>query len=394
MQKIQHYTLIALFVICSACQNRETNIKNKELTYIHIDSLVNENLIIKNMHRHRFLPLETTQESLIAHIEKIEFDDDKIFIFDSNNRLFVFDENGRFLNTIGQIGQGPDEHRSMVGFYLDRKNKRVNIIDVFRMKIFSYSYEGVLKDRICIARHQQIFDNSSRAYLLDNNTLLLEMGNSPQSLYNFSLLSGRDFRRAEKNIPYLFVGSMSIRQRNRVAHNENDTFLTAMISDTIYRYDPKTRSIIPYMVFKGRYRPMTTRDIGRGELETGLDALRTARTRRLSFGIGQIMMTNRHLHFTFNTHNGSFRVLWDMTTNRGYISERLLLSEPSVEAILNNYFGRLNAVTNNAFVSSILAYNFTYDVVRNLWKEYEPAREILETILEDDNPVLIFYYID
>ena len=397
MKKLQlYYTFIALFVVCFACQNGGAYKKNKDLIYIHIDSLANENLIINNIHRHRFLPLETTQESLMAHIRKIEFDDGKIFIFDINDRLFVFEkETGKFLHTIGRIGQGPGEHLNMRDFYLDRNNRTVNIIDIFRMEIFSYSYAGELKDRTCIAVHRQIFNNFSEVHLTADNAMVLRMTNSPVSLYNFNLLSGIGFKRAENSTPYLFVGS-TMRERalrNSIAHNESSIFLSAMVSDTIFRYDPEIRNIVPYMVFKGRYRPITTRDIGRRELEGGLDVLRIASARRLSFGINLFVMTDRHLHFRFETHSGAYRVFWNLETNKGSIYNSFIRDATTAGAVLNNLFLSVIGATNDAFVGVLYPHQFDEDFLR-AFGDFQPIREVYRAMQEDDNPILIFYYID
>lgn len=387
-----------LLLLCFACENRQVDIRNKELIHIYLDSLKRENLIIKNMHKHRFLKLETTDENLMAYIEKMEFDENegKIFIKDSNSRIFVFDINGSFLNSIGQIGPGPDEHHTITDFYLDRRNRRVNIIDIFRGVIFSYSYSGELLDRMRIC--DRIFDNFSQVHLLEDGALLLLRGNSPQSLYNFSLVRGRSFNREVNKIPYQFIGknrSFFSRTNRRVAQSKNRTLMLEMMSDTIYRYDVRTRSILPEMVFKGRFRPMTIGDVGRRELFTGMDAMRVAINRNLSTGISGLTMTERHLHFIFRDGDrGVFRVFWDKETNTGSVSERFIENNLNPEGLLVDIFSTIHATTSDAFVGVLYPGDFPLCFFLDYWRDYQPAREVLEVTHEDDNPILVFFYFE
>jgi hypothetical protein len=396
MKTLQPFQFVFILLFCFACQNKITYIENKELTYIYLDSLSNENFIIKNKDRHRFVKLETTADCLIAAIQKMEFDDGKIFILDSNNKIFVFNEGGKFLNTVARIGPGPNEHHNIFEFYLDKENKRVNVIDIFKSVIFSYAYSGKLLEKKDVNRH--IFKDFSQAHLLEDNTLLLMKDNSPESGYNFSLVSGKNFDRVENSVPYLFVGESHIPLTAgrilRATKPADVTFLSAFISDTIYRYDARAKRIVPDMVFKGRYRPMTKNDVRGRTLEIGSDALGTARSRNLSFGINKIAMTKEYLHFTFTTPDIKvFSVFWNMRTNRGNVNEFIIDSKMNDNILLTGYFASLIATTDDAFVSTVSAENFTPEFWE-YWGDYEPVKEVLATTLEDDNPVLIFYYFE
>ena len=53
-----------------------------------------------------YIPLETTDESLFAYCNNLEFYEDKIYLFDrlGAEKLFIFDKYGKFLNYVGDKG--------------------------------------------------------------------------------------------------------------------------------------------------------------------------------------------------------------------------------------------------------------------------------------------------
>lgn len=74
-----------------------------------------------------FVPLETTDSTLIGDVYKVEVTNDKAIVFNlgSNPGVMVFDLNtGAFLNNIGRIGGGPGEYNNPYGS-VDKEYGRV-----------------------------------------------------------------------------------------------------------------------------------------------------------------------------------------------------------------------------------------------------------------------------
>lgn len=102
--------------------------------YIHIDSLVESC---------RFIPLETNEKSLVGDVTNIQFDGDRIFVYDSDNsRLIEFNDKGKFICRIGSEGRGPGEYIEMGNYALDKENKQVFIYDNAGRKLECYDYNG------------------------------------------------------------------------------------------------------------------------------------------------------------------------------------------------------------------------------------------------------------
>jgi hypothetical protein len=326
--------------------------------------------------------LETTRDCLIGEIKKLQIDADKIFIADKNKKIFVFDIQGNFLNTVGNIGQGPDDHLAISEFYLDSKNQRICVWDIFRGSIFSYDYSGKLLEKTNINR--DVFSDISRIYMADDNKLILRKDNSVRSPFNYTLVSGKNYEQSENRIPYIVVGEKGLVFDNitTITGKGNNLLLSAYGSDTIYKYE-SDKGMIPYIVFKNKYKPISAEDVKGLTFETAGDALR-AKGENRSKGVESIQLTNKYLFFDFNTDNGIREVFWDLEAKKGFLFNYF------VPNVYNQCFSRLVTSTEDAFVCYIEAENF----MQADWSENESAKKFAENTLDDDNPILAFYYLE
>ena len=92
----------------------------------------------------RYVPLETTDQSLIQGIHKMATSDDKIVICDLvQNTIFIFDKDGHFINSINKEGPGPQEYSSIQNFAVDFQKKEIYICDYqLKYRILTYSFNG------------------------------------------------------------------------------------------------------------------------------------------------------------------------------------------------------------------------------------------------------------
>ncbi|MDR1895852.1 MAG: 6-bladed beta-propeller [Prevotellaceae bacterium] len=90
-----------------------------------------------------FVPLETADECLIKNVDKLYWINDSIFILDKqgNNKVLVFDGAGRFIRTIGAVGNGPGEYIQLNDFCVDTLSRCLYFL-CSRFNIYQYSYEG------------------------------------------------------------------------------------------------------------------------------------------------------------------------------------------------------------------------------------------------------------
>lgn len=91
----------------------------------------------------RLIPLETNEECLIGEITKIVALKNGYIIFDKRNKnIFQFDTQGKFLKRIGNIGNGPQEYSDPYDVSLDALKKQIIVVDLTARKLVIFDYDG------------------------------------------------------------------------------------------------------------------------------------------------------------------------------------------------------------------------------------------------------------
>ncbi|OJV31775.1 MAG: hypothetical protein BGO29_01270 [Bacteroidales bacterium 36-12] len=381
MKIYEAFFIIGFLLLCLSC-NKSSQIQDKALTHIDIRSLPEKNILMDNVDKYRFVKLKTTDNCLIREIEKIDFDDDKMFIRDRNNKVFVFDNKGVFLNEIGHVGSGPDEQLGIYDFFLDRKMKQINIFDMLKSTIYFYTYTGELIDSKKLDNN--LFKDFSVIDIANDNNLILTLYNSSVSLFNFRVVNGNDYKKIIDCIPYVAVGEEPIAfYLSKTARSREDLYLSAFISDTIYKYDNYQNTILPAIVFEGEYEPLTKEDVADKSFELAMEVNAIAKLKKRSVGIRNLYATNEYLHFLFEMKGKVYRLFWNLERQTGSYYRYVC------ESTIANFFSYVIGATDDAFVCAIPAY----EAIRHNWNENQNAKSVVDNTLEDDNPIIAFYTI-
>jgi hypothetical protein len=90
-----------------------------------------------------YVPLETTQNSILGTISEAKFTKDCIFIAQGRGQPIVqFDRSGKFIRTIGSIGRGPKEYVVMRCLNVDDGNKVIYVLSSYNGNVQAYSFDG------------------------------------------------------------------------------------------------------------------------------------------------------------------------------------------------------------------------------------------------------------
>lgn len=78
-----------------------------------------------------------TKDCLLGDVVTIKRDGDILFVSE-RKRLYAFNVSGEFISEIGAVGNSSNEHHYIQTFFLDKINKRVNIVTYGKLLMFSY----------------------------------------------------------------------------------------------------------------------------------------------------------------------------------------------------------------------------------------------------------------
>jgi hypothetical protein len=133
------FFLIALF---NCCQSEPVN---ENVILLDINPAKAEKLSMEKwFERIELVPLETNKESVITKAGKSVFLEGKWYINDRNqNAIFIFDEDGRFLfNTLHLSGLGPNEYGYINDFNINPETRQIEILDPSFYRIMVYDLQG------------------------------------------------------------------------------------------------------------------------------------------------------------------------------------------------------------------------------------------------------------
>ena len=292
MKSILSYIIVSAFVFCGCSTTEKQKPSGEEADSLAVINLsdnvtkVESLLLSEAISDVQVVPLETTNESLLASIEYVQVTDDDIWItHNKDSRIYRFTRSGKFLNLVGKIGQGPGEYTRLFNYVIDETQKEVYCITTLQ-GIQVYDFDGKYKRRATKYNPGDMFTCTHHQYLLFNQSWFISQNlavnapidNPKDSLWSIALLdSSFNKQKLFKNPDH--IGNEELLVKNRcdpkswdivnywvegwTQINTYDNELTIKYPDTdsIYRYDMANQTFVPiYSIYskeeKGDYELM------------------------------------------------------------------------------------------------------------------------------------------
>ena len=133
-----------LFFSCKGnTQKSDTNPQDiKTITLSSMKETFQDTSYFKDPH---IVALETTDKSLIANINRVYMDDNKLFIYDPQiHNIFIFDITGKYISKIDCKGQGSKEYIETTDFTIDTIKKQIILLCSIPEKRMYFTYEGTI----------------------------------------------------------------------------------------------------------------------------------------------------------------------------------------------------------------------------------------------------------
>jgi len=145
-------TPVCLVIISSFFLGCTNNKPDPPITEVIIDPknevAISQSLTTDYFRSRKLVRLETTNESLIAQINRLIVYENRYFIFDHQNKsIFIFDESGKYISKINSIGKGPGEYIQLSDFTIDVKNQRIVLLCDIPSCLIYYDINGQFLDQ-------------------------------------------------------------------------------------------------------------------------------------------------------------------------------------------------------------------------------------------------------
>ncbi len=192
--------LFFLLFFTFSCKNEIKETKNFKI--IHISNSLKK-AIPKHLFKNYFsikkiIVLETNEESMISSVSKILYIKDNIYILDLKySGVKVFNKEGKYLFSIGKLGQGPGEFSKIFDMNYDKKNSCIHIFSNDDMKMAKFKLNGDFVSESKVPFFSAYFSLIEDKYLFYSNYNTSELNDR-----NNLILSDLKFNVVDKFFPY------------------------------------------------------------------------------------------------------------------------------------------------------------------------------------------------
>lgn len=221
---------------------------NKKSRIFNFDSIFKKQSIIS---------LETNPKSIILGVNKIDFHDDKYFVFDfgNENSVSCFNKKGKFLFKLKKIGKGPHEYINYIYGSINDFTGDIELLANSGSDLMVYDSLGNFKDKMKLPY-------SSKSFCAIKNKRFFYKGfieNKKGEKMNFRFYSlDSDGRNIKKYLPYQVSdkpnsGAHYLHGFSKV--DKNDFRFIEKFNDTVYKIGTEGMKPLYKLNFSGYNKP-------------------------------------------------------------------------------------------------------------------------------------------
>lgn len=381
MNKYFFKTLTLLAIIFIACNSK--NEKESTFDIINVDISLSGN-IEDFVRKIEIIPLETHNHCLLGQLKRIYFSRNYFILWDNNNVISLFDINGNFIsNSAHCIGQGPNEYIIITACSFNEYSNCIEIVTP--NDIFFYDLDFNLISKKSIPTQPRTTSEKWSLYWgyifdLDKNKHIIlptTVSKDPYQLYIYDSENNKIIKRIDYSNDV--ISGLTMQNLNIRANNDSLLFFSPPAFD-YYHYimDVQSMQMKKHFKFDFGNRNLTRKDLNRFDTEEDkinylLESKEILPLRTFfneDYIISTLKMGNDFYTYYKNNAKNSTIVLKNRSDGRA-------ISIPFFENLKDDI---LYTVMNPFEIDQYINHELT-------------DRSIISTLKEDDNPVVIKYYL-
>ncbi|MDH6344309.1 hypothetical protein M2480_002794 [Parabacteroides sp. PFB2-12] len=323
--------------------------------------------------------ISLSDEILLNKIRRVLISDDCIYILDSSPKIVCFNKNGEAIYSIDQRGAGPKEFANIIDFSIDKKNKQLVTYDSGKRRLSFYNmitgvylYDKpityISPNRICITPEGFFFHTPDHF-------------NYPkQKEKHFFLFYSSDG--ADIDASYLPHDAISeyyfgMGDGHPFFHNEPHPLYNKPFDSKVYILE--NGGITPFLdISLPNFLPME-------KIAGKIDPVVLSRS-DYSFGLTDFYIANNVLHFSFSKEGYIQTAFFDLANDRLLYCGTRVSDVPTRNLPL---YSIISGTSGKHFFSIV----YPEQILQRMESHPDLIPRQLKNVLEDDNPVLVFYEI-
>ncbi|MDR0559059.1 MAG: 6-bladed beta-propeller [Prevotellaceae bacterium] len=397
MKKILIIIFTGLLAGCAGRGNERPRFSQEQIVQLGLDSVkllnidrensvvldLNEFLSDKMIKTSEFIdsstliPLETTDESLIAEINKLICTEDRFFVFDSDigQNVLIFSKEGKFIHKIPK-GGGPEDIVNPEDIAIDEKNQILIVHHKTGLSFFDFNGKFIKKQRVPfyfsnfrIIPEGYLFITGAQHYNVHLN-----------ELYGLQvLITDSTFRIIAAGLPYLYPKENYYGNYDYTNSFGNSVHFAFKFSDKVYQLENA------YSVKECYQLDFHKKRIPEQYLENTDVFIKESRQNDCYYYLGDYIECATHENFSlynaFNRKAFKTFIFRDKSTGNLIGGNQVFVDSDTAPLFASPLTG-----WKDEFIGAIPAI-----AIHNSLTERKTNNEILKNIDEDANPVLVKY---
>ncbi len=378
MMHIVRYFLWAAFMpgITFSCIKKETTRQEADFSSvkrIDVPDNITRDEIQDIIELDSYIPL--SNEALVGRVERIIIHDDRVYILDNEPKIICFNMKGKVMFKIDNRGAGPTEYQNLRDFAIDGNSKRIIAFDDEKRKLSFYD----LKTGEYLSSIPTLYMAPTEMGFIDGEFFFknIDIRFDVQKEHQFYLLHSKGGDQIDTMyLPHDAVADFNFDMKS-FFYNEDNLLFVRPFDNIVYApqeagitavYEINLPNPLPMKMIEAKMRHVEIPNSG------------------YAYGIGDVYVTGKILHFTFSKDGFVVSTFFDLSTNTFlYNGIRVLANArenlPVYSLINGVYDGKFFALVS---ASSIIEKRTAHPVF---------FHGELSKIKEEDNDVLAFFTI-
>jgi hypothetical protein len=401
---MQKYTILILsifFIGCTNQHNKKSHYTEALIASLHLDSTtilnvkadsvitVNLNPFLKKQNYDlgslieevKFIPLETTDESLLDNVYKILVTESNIYIYDKfkGGGIIIFDREGKFVKRMPH-GQGPGEIFRLWDMAYDWDNKELVAYQHPFLLFFTPSGDFIRQERLPFGFHSFVAIPDGYVF----KTLGRAGNEHLEVLEDYTLLvTDKKFKLKSVAMP-TFPNDVNYGWYYYLHNNDNTIKITQRFTDTIYQYAGITDGL------KAKYAmDYSKKKLPERYLQGSFDEFERATCQDdYYYYLGEYFDTKFHHAFILMNDYTRLRTIIYRNKKSGNL-------QGGTYGICDGVNGmpsmRLPVAVSGEYFLSLHFPNENESSLSNSSIVLEEDKKKIKNLKEDDNPVLVFF---
>lgn len=348
---------------------------------------------------YQIIPLSSEDDVLIGEVNNLIIKDSLIFILDADRTksVFVFDMDGSFFANISDYGMGHGKYHELGNFYINSKQKTINIYQTWPAKVMEYNYYG---DFI---NEKEIYEYARTMTMNAKGNYCIYTANVPiseKSKYNFLMLNN-DFQVICNCFPTDVKNKkLSLFLRNNFTHFGDSVSFVKPFCDTIFDIS-EDQIKAKYLIDFGEYA--ATEKFYNKYLDFDVrKIIKMHEKNNQAYGIQPFYESNKYLYFKFfYKESWEYLAVFSKNTKTMQLAKDVLNDVNQMPLNLSDSFLDSN---NNAIISIVYPFQLKKSIQRlkseldesefQVYSDKNQELIRLSNLLDNsDNPVIIKYFI-